>query len=509
MTVPFAYDVVDYPSTALSQAHPGHLFAVARMFGCPAAPVDQCRMLEVGCGDGLHLIACAVGLPKATFLGLDLSTAAVARGQRMIAELGLTNVTLVAADVTAWTPPAEPFDYAVAHGLYSWVPPFVRDAVMALFAKALAATGVGYVSYNTFPGCHVRRMLWEMLKFHSAGKEDPTAKIGQAVEMAKFLLAGHQKGKEAGLAFLKTELEGVLESKNQQVLYHDDLADINDPVYFHEFAAHAAKHGLRFVAEAEPHVMEPRAFPLEVANVLHGMAATDVLVKEQYLDFLRVRRFRQTLLARDGAAPSAEPTPAAIRDLCISGQPSVEGDGIDLSPGVAVTFRAARDAVARTDFPLAKAALQILAERWPKRVPFTDLADLAAARLGTSAADSEEVGKLAELLAAVWMTGMIELHGHQPEYVDSVSARPTACPLARLQSRGGPTVTTRLHTSMRFEDAPSRALLQLLDGTRDLRRIASELIAAFTPDQRPDPAALLAGLDRNLGRLAKAGVLVA
>ncbi len=508
MTVPFAYDVVDYPSAALPQAHPGHLFAVARMFGCPAAPPARCRMLEVGCGDGLHLIACAVGLPEATFVGLDLSAAAVARGNRLIAELGLGNVTLVAADVTAWEPPAEPFDYAVAHGLYSWVPPFVRDAVLALFARVLAASGIGYVSYNTYPGCYVRRMLWEMLKFHSAGHDEPAAKIGQAVEMAKFLLAGHQKGKEAGLAFLKAELDGVLESKNQQVLFHDDLGDVNDPVYFHEFAAHAARHGLRFVAEAEPHVMEPRAFPADVAGILHGMAATDVLVKEQYLDFLRVRRFRQTLLARDGAAPLAEPIPAALHELFVSGQPKAEGDVVDLSPGVPVTFRAARDAVARTDFPLAKAALQILADRWPARVSFAELANLSAAKIGSPAASAEDTAKLAELLTAVWMTGMIDIHGHLPAYTETVSARPTACPLARAQTHLGPTVTTRLHASMRFEDGPSRALVQLLDGTRDRQQIAEELAAVFPPDNRPDPAALLAGLDRNLARLAKSGLLV-
>ena len=33
-------------------------------------------------------------------------------------------------------------------------------------------------------------------------------------------------------------------------LFHDDLAPINDPVWFHEFAAHAGRHGLQYLAEA-------------------------------------------------------------------------------------------------------------------------------------------------------------------------------------------------------------------------------------------------------------------
>src|SRR5688572_31873891 len=65
---------------------------------------------------------------------------------------------------------------------------------------------------------------------------------------------------------------------------------MNEPVYFHEFAAHAKRFGLRFVADAEANVMDPRAFPPAVAGVLNGMAARDVLLKEQYLDFLRDRK---------------------------------------------------------------------------------------------------------------------------------------------------------------------------------------------------------------------------
>jgi tRNA G46 methylase TrmB len=79
MAEPFACDSVDYPSAALPQAHPGHLHAVARTFGVPAAAPERCRFLEVGCGDGTHSIAAALALPEATFVGIDLSSAANGR----------------------------------------------------------------------------------------------------------------------------------------------------------------------------------------------------------------------------------------------------------------------------------------------------------------------------------------------------------------------------------------------------------------------------------------------
>ena len=508
MTVPFAYDTVEYPSAALPQAHPGHLYALGRMFGLDPTPPQACRYLELGCGDGIHLIAAAVGLPEATFVGVDLSTAAVERGNQIIAELELPNVSLYVGDLTTWEPPPGGFDYVIAHGLYSWVPAPVRDAVLGLMARSLQPSGIGYVSYNTYPGCYIRRMVWEMMRLHVGSIDTPAGKMTGALELVRFLAAGRpQKKADAALALLSPELEDILEDRDPRVLYHDDLGAVNDPVYFHEFAAHAKHFGLRFVAEAEPFLMETRGFPKEVASILNGLAARDVLLKEQYIDFLLLRRFRQTLLSPDGGTPREDPDPARIGGLFASGHPKPEAEAVDLSPGVAVTFRAARDALIRTDLAIGKAAMLVLAARWPGRVPFEELVSLSAQKLGREIL-AEDTDALARLLTAAWMAGLIELHGYLPRYSETVSERPVASPLARLQVKAGPFVSTLLHTSMRFDDAPSRLLLQLLDGTRTKEEIVTAVAQAFPPDKRPDPSTLRAGLDRNLERLAKAGLLV-
>ena len=506
MSEPFAYDAVDYPSTALPQLHPQHLFAVARLFGCDPAPPARCRLLELGCGDGTQLIGAAVGLPHSTFVGVDLSAVAVERGNRLIADLGLTNVTLLAADITAWQPPPEPFDYAVAHGLYSWVPAFVRDAVLDVYRRVLAPTGVGYVSYNTYPGCYLRRMVWEILRFHTADMPAPVDKIRQALELTKFLSAGLPDPPTPVSAMYAHELTTLREDHHPALLFHDDLSAVNDPVYFHQFMAHAGRYGFRFVAEAEPLAMEARAFPPAVAGALRGMAERDVLLKEQYLDFLRLRRFRQTLLSLDGRPPQPDPDPARVPTLAVAGQPKADGPA-DLTPGVAVTFRAGKGAMVRTDLAVGKGAFVALAECWPKRLPFAELVKRAGAKLGAEPSADEQTA-LTELLLAGWMTGLIELHGHVPEYAETVSERPVACPLARAQVRVGPFVTTRLHTVMRFDDDPSRRLVGLLDGTRTFAQLAAEMGDAFPPDQRPDPAALRDGLARNLERMARGGLLV-
>ena len=103
---------------------------------------------------------------------------------------------------------------------------------------------------------------------------------------------------------------------------------------------------------------------------------------------------------------------------------------------------------------------------------------------------------------------MVALNGHNPRYAEQVSERPIASPLARIQLRTNPFASTLLQESMRFEDAPSRIMVQLLDGSRTSDQLALEIAAGFAPDQRPDPAPLKAWLERNLERLARGALLV-
>jgi hypothetical protein len=506
---PSAYDVVDYPSWALPQAHPGHLYAVARMFGLGATPPDRCRYLEVACGDATHLIACALGLPDARFVGIDSSPAAIGRGKQLAEELGLGNVSLSVADLTTWRTPEGAFDYAVAHGVYSWVPRPVRDGLLALLARALPRNGVGYVSYNTYPGGYVRRMMREIMQFHTAGSDAPAEKMRKAVEVARFLSAGRpadQPG-DAALALLEPELKALTNGYDPRLLYHDDLGAVNDPVYFHEFAAHAAQFGLRFVAESRQHLMEIRGFPPAVAEPLKHMAARDVVQKEQYLDFLRLRRFRETLLSPDPAAPRGDPDPARIGGLAVSGDPKPEADPVELAPGAAVTFRTGKGASLRTESDVVKAALLELGERWPARLPFGDLLWAAANKLGRKPTP-DDTNTLASVLTTVWMGGMVELHGHRPSYAATASERPVSSPLARRQLRAGTETITLFHTNIQFEDVVSRGVVLLLDGTRDLDRLTADLLDAFPPGQRPALDGFRATVERNVTRLARLGLLV-
>src|SRR5579859_5835931 len=93
------YEQVAYPGRPFPQTHPDRLGTIARLFGMSPTPVEGCRVLELGCGDGGNLIPMAYTLRASEFLGVDLSARAIAAGMEMVQALGLANVSLRRLDL--------------------------------------------------------------------------------------------------------------------------------------------------------------------------------------------------------------------------------------------------------------------------------------------------------------------------------------------------------------------------------------------------------------------------
>ena len=119
------YDDIPYPGHAYPQTHPDRLATLATLFGMNPAPAHRCRVLELGCGNGSNLIPMALTSSNSRFLGIDLASKPIASGNELIAELALQNVEIRQQDLTEFDS-VEQYDYIIAHGLYSWVPPALQ-----------------------------------------------------------------------------------------------------------------------------------------------------------------------------------------------------------------------------------------------------------------------------------------------------------------------------------------------------------------------------------------------
>ena len=498
-----SYDTVEYPTLPRILGHPGHMNAVARMFGVPAPAVAKSRVLEIGCGDAVHLVSVAVTMPDATFVGFDLSSEAIARGNALVERVGLKNIRLEVGDITDWEPDA-PFDYILAHGVYSWIPDFVRDALMALVGRALAPSGVACISYNCYPASYTRQMLWEMMKYHVGDRTDPGEKIEKALELARFIQLCRPKPPDGEIDLFDNDVDIVINKQFRSVLFHDELAPVNRPVYFTDFANHARNNGMRYVAELEPHVMANGEFPKEIDTLLRTLSRVNPERREQYFDFACLRRFRQTLVAREPHVPRGTPDPEAVRELSIAGNCGT--DAIDFASDRPMTFSAGNTAIAVSG-PLAKAAMVALVEARPKRFTFPELVAAALAKIGRTEISEDESRELAGDLAAAWTTGLVLLKGFVPNYATAVSERPVASPFARAQLAKDNTATSLLHLSLQFADAPGRQLVQRLDGTRTVDDLVRELFPLVPAEMGVSEAAFRAGLISNLKMLAWSGLL--
>jgi SAM-dependent methyltransferase len=480
------YDRVRYRTLPLAQTHPDRLATVAILFGMRPEPVGRCRVLEIGCGDGGNLIPLAYAFRDSRFVGFDLAPSAVARGTTMIRSLGLTNIELRHLDIMDVPETLGTFDYVIAHGVYSWVPEAVRDRLLALCKTHLAPNGVAYVSYNTYPGCHMRQAARGALQFHVEGIADPQDRIAQARALARFIAQNPPYGDSA---FLQDEMRSVLEH-SPGLLFHDDLAPVNEPVYFHEFIRHLHRHRLQFLAEANVWEMEDRVYPEEIVIQLRHLSDGNVVLREQYLDFLKNRRFRQTLLCHDDAVLDRALRSAVIERLFVasSARPTVEQPDIG-SPSAVVQFRGPRSSGLATDHRLAKAAMFYLGTIWPRAVALPELARQAWAILGESpdsVADATgeaapDLRALCDILMNAYAAGLIELSTTAPSFTVEVSEYPTVSPIARLQAeRGDDFVTTLRHGSLHIEDALARRVVCLLDGARDRAALLRDMRAFVT-----------------------------
>jgi hypothetical protein len=449
-------------------------------------------VLELGCGDGGNLIPMALALPGATFVGVDAAPKAIARGQGLVAELGLENVRLEARAIEALAPAAGSFDYVIAHGVYSWVPTTVRDRLLAVAADALSDAGVAYVSYNALPGGRLRQALRDMLVFHTAELADPRERVAQARALLRFLVDG-APGEQGLGALMRAQAEGML-ARSDATLLHDELAEVNDAVYFHEFAAHAARHGLQYLAEADFFEMQIGAASEPAAQAL--MAIEDPVRREQYLDFLKGRMFRQTLLCRAELAIDRTPHPEVIERLAVSTQAEPRGEP---DAGGAQAFAGPTGSTLTTDHPLVIDALKRAAGAWPAALWVRDL-------LGP-AATSEDRRALFDALLRSYAANLVALHVDPPRPASTPDDAPRATVLARHQARAGETVTNLRHASVRIEDDLGRRLVTLLDGTRDRGALAAELRTHLLDQGRPVPADLAESLERSLQGLARLALL--
>ena len=150
------YDDVPYGHLAFPQTHPDRLATIGRMFGLTPPPIDRCRVLELGCASGGNLIPMAVNLPDADFVRIDLSRRDRPRPghDRRVehAEPSLRHASILDVDEKSGGSSITSSATASSRGSS----PTCRTRFLRSSTRIFPRIGVAYVSYNTYPGWHMR-----------------------------------------------------------------------------------------------------------------------------------------------------------------------------------------------------------------------------------------------------------------------------------------------------------------------------------------------------------------
>jgi SAM-dependent methyltransferase len=475
-----AFDDLPSMASALSQTAPGHLRAIAHLFGLDAPALTHARVLEIGCASGSNLLPFAQAYPDAEVVGVDLCNAEVDAGNQTIKAMGLGNIRLLPIDIADIGADLGQFDYVICHGVYSWVPEDTRQDILRVASQRLKPEGVAYISYNVYPGWKAREIVRDAMLMRCDSLASAHEQIVDGRGMLDFLRSMAREG--SVLKKVVDENIEVIRHGQDQYLTHEYLELSNRPCYFRDFMAASKVHDLSYLADAVPATMFASNYGHRAAEPLLRESGGNQEVLEQMLDFLNNRTFRQSLMIRGPRANAPRQTldPQRIARLHVAGKYTPQHELTD-------QWRSWRGSRALAPHAIAREVIGALNDAWPSTVPVASLIDQAAYTNATSRREAERavLAFIDTLIVGNAVRYRLEpvILGHAPDNKPMVSSTLRKLATAGRAIAAPPVLFNLWHDPMVNLSMVERELLPILDGSRDVNALT---VAIFERALRGD-----------------------
>ena len=455
-----SYDDKPYHSYPYPLSQPEHIYAVAKLMKINAVPVDKARVLELGCAGGGNLFPTAVNYPDSDCVGIDLSPVQIREADAHKAGMGLTNIRFEALDIMDLDSSYGKFDYIVCHGVFSWVPEFVREKIMQVCRDNLSPRGIAMITFNTLPGWAALGCIRDMMMMHTRHLTDNSKKVAQAKSLLTFL---HKFVPE------KTNLRGAVvqvaetfaKANDDSYILHEYLEENNQPFFFEEFHDYLTRHKLHYLGDSVLDKMFSGNLGAEAHALIRQI--NDRVKREQYMDFVHNRQFRWALISKDTL-----PVPAPIDESELGGlyfstraQPLAgkykpeDGKFFYHIPGNLSDYESLS--------PVMTACIETLIEA--KGAALT--MDQIRRSVESCGFDEAAMALFQKTLSLLCLQAVVTIHAGPSRFAATPGEKPVAFALAKYQA-GLPASTwvTSLDNKMTPVSADEAALLKTLDGKK-------------------------------------------
>lgn len=469
------YDEVFYGGRVHANAHVERISIIAKLFGIKSASIFACNVLEIGCGNGLHLLNMAMQLPNSRFIGIDVGAKHITEGKQLIEQLQLRNIHLQQMNVLEYEPTEEKFDYIICHGIFSWVSDQERNKILAICKHHLHPEGIAYISYNCFPGWHLNGMLRDMMNFHGSKMQTTSNKIAQARAMVQFVGEAVTDPDIPYSEFIKSNVAKVQMAPDDYI-FHEYLEQQNQPFYLYEFCQLASTYQLQYLGDTDFASMNISNYTDQAQQTLESICQ-DLIDMEQYMDFLSGREFRSSLVMHNHQTVSRVVDITPFMNFLYSFSPF---DGITAKQSLEPLLNSITiQGQSANEIPLYKEAISLLCEQHPKTLSLKQI----VAQISNTISDvSEAPTLLANLFQVLLVRRRINVHLIQRRIPEQLPNKPLASPLARIQAKDRQLIPTLHNMMIQIEAEWEYDLIQYADGTRTIAELMQKLLQNHAPE---------------------------
>lgn len=471
-----SYDELPYESYTFPITHPQRMAILAKLYGYNIPDIHTARVLEIGCAGGWNILPLAYDLPDANFVGIDLSPVQIDDALADKDGLNLKNIDFHAMDLMDFTEKDfGKFDYIITHGVFSWVPDFVRDKILQIHEEQLTDNGLACISYNVMPGWGALGAIRQMLLRHTQGLETTKDKVMHAKQLLE-ILKDSALPNNAMKPYIEATVENVNSAGNDSYLYHEFLEDNNTPYFFTDFHKLIQGHSLTYVGDTDFKQMYMKNLGERAENNLQNIQ--DPIQKEQYMDYVKTRQFRYSIVTKSTNTP-VSPSLEHFKSMFYLSQLSSK-EQKDTYDNKELEY-----SHPKVEKPLKtkSAILQAIILGCQKQNKLSSYADLTDMVARYNNMDKDLAGKsLLALMPDLLFSSHLELNAYlgEDKSTDYISDKPRAYEVSRYMAgkENVLKVPNCLYKRLELNDL-AKIVLQNLDGTKTIKDLETLLKAQY------------------------------